>query len=246
MTNKTLVLTISVMFVVGMMPLYAFAAQPETPNGQPFNELDDKIAQLEAELAQMRSDLDDKDAQLQTAIDALDAKTAAKDAQLDSKDNALMTKDTELMETDNVIKHRVNANSRLAGAVCDNVPFMRDGMGFISQTSSATIDAIEDAADLEIKFTVPITNPSFSIPNPELHTETITVATIDFKIPTSFHVHASTKTFNIPDPTIDLGKPISFIVAPLLASNLLPAADAAITSVTDCDPDSLNDIDVPL
>lgn len=242
MMEKTLVLTISIMFVVGMMPLNAFAAQPETPNGKPFNDIDDKIAMLEDTVANLQADLDAKNAALEDAISDLEAK----DDQLMAKDNDLMTKDVQLMATDDAIKKRVNVNSRLAGAVCDNVPYMRDGLGFISQTSSATIGAIEDAADLEIKFTVPITDPSFSIPDPELHTSSKTIVGIKFTIPNGFHVHASTKTFNIPDPTIDLGKPISFIVAPLLASNLLPAADAAITSVTNCDPDGLSDIDVPL
>ena len=260
MTHTTLVLTISVLFVVGMMPLHAFAAQPDTPNGQPFNDIDEKIAQLEAQIAQMKLELDAKDAELEAKdmslmqkdmelmddLSDLDAETAAN---FGAVKNALAGDESvcdESFEGDNTL---CQASEEFAGnyeLLCENVPIVMDATKGVGIGVLATFDGLNTAIDginvplnamdnWELKFTIPIKDPSFSIPDPELHTKTITVATIDFKIPTSFHVHASTKTFNIPDPTIDLGKPLSFIAPiPSIPDTVSDSTALAFEDLEDC------------
>lgn len=218
MTKLILGLILSILMIAS--PVGTALAQQNTDpgNGQPFNNIDDKIAQLEETIQELQTQNDDLQQQLDDFETSTDANFGAISVAM-SGDESICD---ESFEGDNSL---CQATEEFAGnyeLLCENVPFVMEATQGVGIGLLYTFGGLNDAIDginiplnamdnWKLKFTIPITNPSFSIPNPQLHTKTITIATIDFKIPTDFHVHASTKTFNIPDPTIDLGKPLSFI-----------------------------------
>ena len=223
----------------------------------------------ECELLNIINDLKDDQATKNAQIDALIAELQAKDealmtkdSQLDAKDSALMAKDDELMNEDNAIKKRVNVNSRLAGAVCDNVPFMRDALGLISQTTSAAIASIVSIGDFQFAAAMPI--PAFTTGNviPTVSADFKTTDPCDtfdrvgdllgfnpnceFTYVKKLNFGTTSVSIDVPDPSFDLGKPFAPFINVLQQNNVLPAADSAVTSILNCDPDSLRDIDAPL
>lgn len=187
-------------------------------------------------------------------IDALIAQLQVKDVLLMAKDDLLMDKDTELMDKDMALMDKdmqlmsdLSSLTQEVVKVCKNIPgfnliffslltFFDGARG----TFFALDKGLDFVKDIDISFTVPIKNPKFKIPDPELHTKTITILSIDFPIPTSFHVHAKNITFDIPDPTINLG-PIFAEIAPVL----LPTAEGfdeafdALSRINECDTGKL-------
>jgi len=206
-----------------------------------------KLTDLQKECAKEPEDPEDieEECELLNLIKDLQAK----DMQLMDKDTELMDKDTELMDKDMQLMTSIaNAKTEIV-RLCDNVPFLKTSL---STLSTITFDILTDTNTAlnglnsflttlkALSFTIPIADPSFSIPNPELHTKSITVFGVTFKIPTDFHIHSSTKTFNIPDPTIT---PFGFITTvPTIPTVVFVSIQGTLNSVQDCDPNILNQI----
>lgn len=111
-TFKKLILILAMTLVASTFTStpVAFAAPP----GQPFEDLQSQVNELEATTAQLQQDLEDKETQLEAAIALLEEK----DQELMDKDQELMDKDQELMDKDSELMEDVET-------LCTNTPVFK-------------------------------------------------------------------------------------------------------------------------
>jgi len=208
----------------------------------------------ECELLDIINSLQEEQAAKNAELDTLIVQLQTKDSDLMATDADLHEKDSALMAEDNAIKKRVNVNSRLAGAVCDNVPLLRDALGLISQTTSAVIASIVSIGDFKFAASVPGTSfstgniiPTVSLKKSSFNPcDDVGIGSCGIHYGSGLSFGTTSKTITIPNLSFDLGNPFAGFISVLQTSNVLPAADAVVTNILDCDPDGLNDIDVPL
>lgn len=247
MTKLILGIILSVLMIGGSIGTALAVPNDDPGNGQPFNNIDDRITLLEEAFNEKIDELQDQNDELQQQVDDFESVTGANFQAI----SVSMTGDESIcddsFEGDNSL---CQATEEFAGnyeLLCENVPFVMEATKGVGTGLLYTFGGLNDVIDAiniplnamdnwELKFTIPIANSqSFTIPHPELHTKTITVATVSIKLPTNFHVHSDTHTLSIPDSTIDLGKPLSFIT---LISNIPDTVTAstalAFEDLEDC------------
>jgi len=226
----------------------ALAVPNDDPgNGQPFNNIDDRITLLEEAFNEKIDELQDQNDELQQQVDDFESVTGANFQAI----SVSMTGDESIcddsFEGDNSL---CQATEEFAGnyeLLCENVPFVMEATQGVGTGLLYTFGGLNDAIDAiniplnamdnwELKFTVPIANSqSFTIPHPELHTSSTTIVGITFTVPSGFHIHSHTHTLSIPDTIIDLGKPLSFIdTIPNIVDTVTASTALAFEDLDDC------------